>query len=122
LKTRDISPPYISEYDQAMDGYRDSYDYDLEYRQQAAADQLPWQQEPERDQPPQRAEVRPAKLARADVSPARTPGKGPLGKKGPGVVPKLQLGLDDADQEEPQRLMQTGETTGEHWCRIIFNG
>ena len=28
------------------------------------------------------------------------------------ISPKLKLGLEDVDEEEPVRLQQTGETTG----------
>ncbi|XP_052775731.1 ciliogenesis and planar polarity effector 1-like isoform X4 [Mya arenaria] len=110
LKTRDVSPPFMPDFSQAMEGY-DSYELDLEYDQQVP-DQAPWQPEPrEIIAPPPRAEERPIKGQ----------GKVPSVMKVPGVVPKLKLGLEDVDEEEPLRLQQTGDTSGDltEYCRAM---
>ncbi|KAH3779473.1 hypothetical protein DPMN_157276 [Dreissena polymorpha] len=114
LKVRDSSPPFTSDYDVSMEGY-DSRDLDLDLEEDwDMHDQLPQQLQP-RSQVPKRAAPVPAK--RIDVSPAR----GPV-QKGSGVVPKLKLGLEDVDEEEPVRLQQTGETTGEIGVRLQQTG
>lgn len=110
LKTRDVSPPYMSEYDMNMEGY-DQLDLEED-----------WPVEPEFDQSeprkivvqsiPDRGQVQPRQIT---VQPAREPIKG---KKSAGLVPRLKLSLEDVDEEEPLKLQQTADTTGE---REILN-
>ncbi|XP_060600361.1 uncharacterized protein LOC132753839, partial [Ruditapes philippinarum] len=105
LKTRDVSPPYMPDY-----GYnRDDYD-DLNIEGDWMMEEPTYQEEPrpapvhlESDRTPH---LPPRQIA---VQPTRGPSKG----KKPGMVPKLKLSLDDVHEEEPAKLQQTAETTGD---------
>lgn len=93
----------MSDYDLALEGY-DSYDQDL-IDNLLREDDDHWPPEPRQVRTPARRE--PAPVKRIEVGPVKGPGR-----QGPEVVPKLKLGLEDVEEEEPLMLQQTGNTTG----------
>lgn len=99
----------MDDYSLALEGY-DSYDLELEDNW-PRDEQLPWQHEPEPRQITVQPRKEPAPVKRIEVSPK---------KKGPDGVPKLKLGLEDVEEEEPLRLQQTGNTTGGIFICIIY--
>ncbi|XP_053394280.1 ciliogenesis and planar polarity effector 1-like isoform X3 [Mercenaria mercenaria] len=105
LKTRDVSPHYEADYSYDREDYGD-----LDLEDDWLMEQQTYQEEP-RPVPIQsksdRTHLPPWQIA---VQPAREPSKG---KKPAGLVPKLKLSLEDVHEEEPLKLQQTAETTGD---------